>query len=345
MKKIIYSLLLSLPVMAASAAETPVMITRGHVDLLGLAWNPEGENPLSLIVEAETPDREISCLPEECIVVCPESMKMSLPEGTPLGEGGDWLWILPQSHYEGVPFAGVCAEDIPSGLFRDSIRIQLTGVEGPGNFLLWQSTSGIDLRMDSRDGFSSGDYLEIQAGAHAHYNWGFTSPGVYHISFRAHATKAGESEPIYSPEALYTFHVLPLPELNPFETWQAIYWPAGGAEAAPEADPDRDGLPNLVEYAAGTHPLEKDSTHPVSIGFIRKEGERYCQLSFNKSAAATDCICEVIARDSLAGDGNEEILKPISGETDEKGINTIFEDPAPLSSKGKFYQLKVSLLR
>lgn len=345
MKKIIYSLLLSLPVMAAWGAETPVMITRGHVDLLGLAWNPEEERPLRLIVETETPDGQISCPPEECIVVCPESMKMSLPEGTPLGDGGDWLWILPQSHYEGVPFVGICAEDIPSDLFRDSIRIQLTGVEGPGNFLLWQSTGGIDLRMDSRDGFSSGDYLEIQAGAHAHYNWGFTSPGVYQISFRAHATKVGESEPIYSPEALYTFHVLPLPELSPFETWQAIYWTAGDAEAAPEADPDRDGLPNLVEYAAGTHPLEKDSANPLSIGFIRKEGERYCQLSFSKSAAATDCSCEVIARDSLSGDDTEEILKPISEETGEKGIKTLFEDPAPLSSKGKFYQLKVNLLR
>lgn len=321
------------------------MITRGHVDLLGLAWNPEEERPLSLIVEAETPDGQISCPPEECIVVCPESMKMSLPEGTPLGDGGDWLWILPQSHYEGVPFVGICAEDIPSDLFRDSIRIQLTGVEGPGDFLLWQSTSGIDLRMDSRDGFSSGDYLEIQASAHAHYNWGFTSPGVYQISFRAHATKVGESEPIYSPEALYTFHVLPLPELSPFETWQAIYWTAGDAEAAPEADPDRDGLPNLVEYAAGTHPLEKDSANPLSIGFIRKEGERYCQLSFSKSAAATDCSCEVIARDSLSGDDTEEILKPISEETGEKGIKTLFEDPVPLSSKGKFYQLKVNLLR
>lgn len=345
MKKIIYSLLLSLPVMAAWGAETPVMITRGHVDLLGLAWNPEEERPLSLIVETETPDGQISCPPEECIVVCPESMKMSLPEGTPLGDGGDWLWILPQSHYEGVPFVGICAEDIPSDLFRDSIRIQLTGVEGPGNFLLWQSTGGIDLRMDSRDGFSSGDYLEIQAGAHAHYNWGFTLPGVYQISFRAHATKVGESEPIYSPEALYTFHVLPLPELSPFETWQAIYWTAGDAEAAPEADPDRDGLPNLVEYAAGTHPLEKDSANPLSIGFIRKEGERYCQLSFSKSAAATDCSCEVIARDSLSGDDTEEILKPISEETGEKGIKTLFEDPVPLSSKGKFYQLKVNLLR
>jgi hypothetical protein len=133
--------------------------------------------------------------------------------------------------------------------------------------------------------------------------------------------------------------------LSPFETWQAIYWTAGDAEAAPEADPDRDGLPNLVEYAAGTHPLEKDSANPLSIGFIRKEGERYCQLSFSKSAAATDCSCEVIARDSLSGDDTEEILKPISEETGEKGIKTLFEDPAPLSSKGKFYQLKVNLLR
>lgn len=345
MKQIILSLLLSLPVIAASGAETPLMITRGHVDLLGLEWSPEQEEPLNLIVETETPDGEISCPPEDCVVVCPESMKMSLPEGTPLGNGGDWLWILPQSHYEGVPFVGICAEDIPAGLFQDSIRIELIGLEGPGYFLLWQSTGGINLRMDSRDGFSTEDYIEIPAGAHAHYNWGFTSPGVYQLSFRAQATKVGESEPVYSPEAVYTFHVLPLPELSPFETWQAIYWTAGNIEAAPEDDPDQDGLPNLVEYAAGTHPLEKDSAHPLSIGFIHKEGKRYCQLSFNQSAAATDCSCEVVARDSLGENSTEEILKPISGDTGEKGIKHTFEEPAPLSSKGKYYQLKVSLLR
>ena len=345
MKKMIFSLLLSLPVMAASGADTPLMITQGHVDLLGLEWSPEQEEPLILIVETETPEGKISSPPEECVVVCPESMKMSLPEGTPLGNGGDWLWILPQSHYEGVPFAGVCAENIPADLFRDSIRIELTGLEGPGNFLLWQSTSGIDLRMDSRDGLGTEDYLEIQPGAHAHYNWGFTSPGVYRLSFQAHATKVGESEPIHSPEAVYTFHVLPLPELSPFETWQAVDWTAGDAEAAPDADPDQDGLPNLVEYALGTHPLEKDSANPLSIGFIHKEGVRFCQLSFNQSAAAADCICEVIARDSLKGNSPEEILKPVSVETNQKGIIYTFENPAPLSSKGKFYQLKVSLLR
>ncbi|NCC83802.1 MAG: hypothetical protein EOM03_06705 [Clostridia bacterium] len=345
MKKIILSLLLSLPVMAVSGADTPLMITQGHVALCAVIWDPEQEEPLSLMVEAETSDGEVSSLPEDCIVVCPESMKMNLPDGTPLGNSGDWLWILPQSHYEGVPYLGVRAKEVPLDIFQDSINIQLTGVEGPGDFLLWQSTSGIDMRMDSRDGLSPGDSLEMPAGGHAHYNWGFTAPGVYQLSFRAQATKVGESEPIYSPDAVYTFHVLPLPELSPFETWQAIYWNAGNAEAVPEADPDRDGLPNLVEYAAGTHPLEKDSAHPLSIGFIHKEGKRYCQLSFNQSAAATDCSCEVIARDSLGVNSTEEILKPLSGDTGEKGIKQTFEDPSPLSSKGKFYQLKVSLLR
>lgn len=39
-----------------------------------------------------------------------------------------------------------------------------------------------------------------------------------------------------------------------FAAWQSRYFPAGGGDAAPDADPDQDGLSNAVEYAAATNP-------------------------------------------------------------------------------------------
>lgn len=167
-KTIILSLLLALPVTTVMGTSETVKLTEGHIDLIGLEWNAEEESPLQIIVEDET--NEVTYTPEECVVVCPEKMKMIIPADSPLGNEGDSIWIFPQSHYEGVPFIGACAEEIETGIFVDSLRIYLTKVEGPGQFIVWQSNNGTSIFIDSRDGISEDDCLEVSAGGHVHYN-------------------------------------------------------------------------------------------------------------------------------------------------------------------------------
>ena len=64
----------------------------GHVDLLGVIWN-SASNQLSLM--ADDANSGLLYASNQCVVICPESMKFTLPGGTPLGNAGDPLWILP----------------------------------------------------------------------------------------------------------------------------------------------------------------------------------------------------------------------------------------------------------
>jgi hypothetical protein len=54
-----------------------------------------------------------------------------------------------------------------------------------------------------------------------------------------------------------------------FAAWQAVYFPAGGPEAEPLADPDKDGMSNAAEYAAAMNPLSPfESGQPVATSVI-----------------------------------------------------------------------------
>jgi surface-anchored protein len=85
----------------------------------------------------------------------------------------------------------------------------VTGVGGsaaPGTFSVWQNTLGgpnvfmssyddgnpgntPGFGFDTTDGISANDALWVGAGGHLHYNWGFSAPGRYEVSFRASAYK------------------------------------------------------------------------------------------------------------------------------------------------------------
>lgn len=57
-----------------------------------------------------------------------------------------------------------------------------------------------------------------------------------------------------------------LPRRQSFGDWQlAHFGPTGTAEAAPEADPDRDGACNHLEYLTGTNPQNGDDAWRISI--------------------------------------------------------------------------------
>lgn len=51
--------------------------------------------------------------------------------------------------------------------------------------------------------------------------------------------------------------------------WTAANWPGGGADSAPDADPDQDGVKNVLEYAVGSSPLAAGPRIP--LGSARDE--------------------------------------------------------------------------
>lgn len=137
-----------------------------------------------------------------------------------LGAPGAPLWLLPQSQDEaaalGVVSLGHSAASIAPGTFTDDITLQLTalafspepGNADAGHFALFSNDAlGIPtVLLDSRDGFSAVDVVSIAPGAHRHFNWAFSQPGLYRLTYQVSATRTGTTAPVTDTE-IFTYRV------------------------------------------------------------------------------------------------------------------------------------------
>lgn len=83
--------------------------------------------------------------------------------------------------------------------------------------------------------------------------------------------------------------------ISHFEAWQDRYGLTGD-QRSELADPDSDGLPNLLEYAAGLSPLSPDS--PSALQWLSFADGRL-SLMFRRDAYAVDLTLEVEASSDL----------------------------------------------
>lgn len=180
-----------------------------HCDLW-IRYQPNETNSVSIVLRSEE-DRIFESI--EVVLVVAESAQLSLPAGTPFGDEGDPIWVLPQSQDPDLLYLGISAERIAPGVFAGAPNFRLKHVEGPGHFFSWQANEfgGLDVKMNSRDGIQEEDKATPVISSHEHLNWGFTAPGVYRVTFQLDARQVGETTNLVSEPATFTFHVLPLP--------------------------------------------------------------------------------------------------------------------------------------
>jgi surface-anchored protein len=107
---------------------------------------------------------------------------------------GSALWVLPKSKQTGILFLGIGAEEISAGEVTGPITLTFQSLSGPvgGVFSMWDvGTFGEAIPLvTSGTGFGVANTLSIDAGGHTHFNYGFTTPGLYDVTFRATATLA-----------------------------------------------------------------------------------------------------------------------------------------------------------
>ena len=120
------------------------------------------------------------------------------------GAAGSPLWALPQTQVDGALFLGV-RTTMAAGLFQarvggnhtpssqGSVSLRLVSVEGTGpdaggKFATWkvESFGQALFSFDTTDGITAADEIPtIPVSSHTHYNWGFTRPGLYRVTFEA----------------------------------------------------------------------------------------------------------------------------------------------------------------
>ena len=192
-----------------------VVLTRAHVDL-ALEYAPGTNNELFLKFHDE--DAGLSYSPTNVVIVARSSSETVIPNGLEqLGVAGSPFWILPSSQNPELVHLGVSAEALPQGIFEESPRIRLLNVQAQGAFFVWQfdDSGGLAMRINSKDGMTSEDFLQPAVGSHLHCNWGFSASGYYEVSFQVEARLAGAKTNLLSLPTTVVFAVEPLPQDPP----------------------------------------------------------------------------------------------------------------------------------
>jgi hypothetical protein len=246
---------------------------------------------------------------------------------------GDPIWIAPQDQLANLCWPGF-NNDQATGVFESYqetdtrlsdddrnqaqpwIKVTLTGVTyqggGAGSFSMWrQDLAGMPTVWFSTSDNTHPDTFFTRAGDHVHLFWGFGSPGIYRIRLSASAFLAGPEQPNPtgpSPEFTVTYAV------GKFAQWQAENFSGSQLDdvnvSGSSADPDNDGIRNLLEYAFGTDPLHGASV-PLADGLglplfslVEDGGTIYQTLTYPRRKAGSRVDPEIyqpLFADSPAG--------------------------------------------
>ena len=262
----------TLGVRSADTGE-PVRLTNEHVDLR-ILYARGTTNELFLV--AHDGDGRTNYAATNVVLVARESARTEIPPGfEQFGEPGSPIWILPSSQDPQLLYLGLSGEGLPAGMFAEPPVIHLRSVRAPSWFFVWQFGSGGDLnmRMDSRNGIGPDDAIPVPVGSHSHFNWGFTSNGVYEVTFQVEGRLIGATTNLVSQPSSFRFEVQPVPigPAAPAELSNVVADATHlrcaltgdpGASYQVQSSPDLKTWRNVERVTAGPSPV------PVSVPLV-----------------------------------------------------------------------------
>lgn len=133
--------------------------------------------------------------PSTVSVIVPESVLTTgdsrLP--APFADSPNYLLLQTSQGSATRPFLGFGAEEVAAGIFaNDTLSYTLSGFSSStgGDFVLYTNGNWANPEMNTADGLST-DFINVFAGGHDHYNLGFTTAGIYDLTFTAAGTLIG----------------------------------------------------------------------------------------------------------------------------------------------------------
>jgi surface-anchored protein len=193
---------------AKAFAGESVALSVGHTDAVAPTYE---SGALMMQVKDDTAGLPVFRDPGDVVfhVKAPES-EIDVPANPSfafLGEPGSTVWLLPQVQEPDLLWPGFSSEQIASGVLEgNALSWRLTGVDGPGRVYLFETGSFGEVVMSFRSDQPLPQSKAMAVGVHAHYNWAFTAPGRYTLTFEVTGTRAGGGQ-LTTGEVAYTFVV------------------------------------------------------------------------------------------------------------------------------------------
>ncbi len=177
--------------------------SEGHADIGVRLVNEKlemGFNLLGATVDG-APVSDFVSVPSLALLV-PESTREARPDNVPgllnfdpigVPAGVDTFRLSSsgtEAFITGSPYLGFGTYLLPAADFTGPVTFQLTSFwsQKGGEFSLYQdSFPGPTFRVATADGISAADSFQLSLGAHDHYNWVFTSDGLYSMGWMATA--------------------------------------------------------------------------------------------------------------------------------------------------------------
>lgn len=192
-RKLLPNLLVCSALLGISEAATSLPVTGGHIDAPAFGYetgsgfephihNEGGSDGAIINGIRETDESEYE--PDELYIVVPETSTITV-------SGQSYFW-LPEDETDafnqGAPFLGIGLEELaPGDWINGTVTISLLGMNGTGEFLLWQDDGlgGIVTFLDTLNNVNS---FTLAAGTHTHFNWGFSEAGLKGLEFQISGT-------------------------------------------------------------------------------------------------------------------------------------------------------------
>jgi surface-anchored protein len=329
-------------------AAQPLYLTNQHMDI----WcrydaGAVGSNQLGLVLQYNAP-AITTVSNDQFYIVGGASAKKTIPDIPDfafMGPAGAPIWILPHIQDTTRPYLGISAADSSLAAF-DTMRLELVDVQGPGNFTLYDipDSTPVVILSFSNGVVSPTQYsVDASLNGHAHFNWAFSTNGLYRVTFRGVGSPMGTGTNLVGRDVTFAFQLLPL---RPWETWVSTNWPPATLDdiAGPAANPDGDRVLNVMEYALGLNPHELSTNGFPTASLVTTNSQTYGALSFTRVKAATDLVYEPSARSTLTG-GDWTVLTNVMTVVDHGATETVtVRDDEPVGTHAaRFLQLRVKL--
>ena len=141
-----------------------------------------------------------------------------------------------------------------------------------------------------------------------------TEPGTFQVKIIGweKSRQRGRKTPTYTLTVNVTGSAL-----SPFEEWRRTYWTEAelndGASSGPGADPDQDGLTNLMEYVSGGDPTTSNATEQAKPQLEIVSGAPYITTRFPRSMDRADIESILEITVDLASQTWEPLVDGVNG--------------------------------